>query len=81
MKYILLYENYLTKEDQPDEYLYNNGFSDRYYICSNCSSNKLTPIPQGGFSSPKWKCDNCGEMNYAPKWVSPQEYNAKKFNL
>ena len=43
-------------------------------------------------SSPKWKCDNCGEMNYSPKWISPDEYDkyiedkeikkhAKKYNL
>jgi hypothetical protein len=75
MKYIKTYEmnkkgNYLTKQDQPEDnfnpYLYNNGFSDRYYVCGYCDSYKLTPIPSGGFSPPKWHCDNCGEISYAP---------------
>lgn len=102
MKHIQLYElfkktkgNYLTK-DQPKDtfnpYLYDNGFGDKYYICSDCDSYKLTPIPQGGFSPPHWRCDNCGEINYAPMWLSPDEYedwledkklkkNVKKYNL
>ena len=78
MKYIKLFENYLTKKyqrkDSFDEYLYDNGFGDRYYICSECFSNKLTPIPQGGMTPPEWRCDSCGEMNYAPQWMSPREY-------
>ncbi len=82
MKNIKTFDNWLTKKYQRknsyDEYLYDNGFGDRYYICSNCGSNKLTPIAQGGMTPPKWKCDNCGEMNYAPKWVDPEEYNLKK---
>lgn len=82
MRYLFLYENWLTKKYQRkksyDEYLYDNGFGDRYYICSKCGSNKLTPIAQGGMTSPNWKCDNCGEMNYAPKWEDPEEYNLKK---
>lgn len=88
--------NYLTKPDQDknkfNEYLYDNGFGDRYYICSECDSYKLTPIPQGGMTPPKWHCDDCGEMNYAPKWLSPEEYDeyienkkikkvANKYNL
>ena len=43
-------------------------------------------------SPPKWKCDNCGEINYAPKYLSPEEYDeylenkeikrsTKKYNL
>jgi len=88
--------NYLTKQEQPkksfNEYIYDNGFGDRYYICSECDSYKLTPIPQPGFSPPHWKCDDCGAMNFAPKWISPEQYekyledkiiakNAKKYNL
>jgi len=85
-------ENYLTKKyqrkDKYDEYLYDNGFGDRYYICSNCGSNKLTPTPSGGFSPPKWKCDNCGEDVNAPLWFTPEEYEdmlasreAEKYNM
>ena len=86
MRYLKIYElfkekkkgNYLTKEDQPNntfnEYLYNNGFDDKFYICSECDSYKLTPIPKGGMTSPEWHCDNCGETNYAPKWMAPDEY-------
>lgn len=51
MKHVKTYENYLTKKYQRranyDEYLYDNGFGDRYYICSNCDSYKLTPIAKG----------------------------------
>lgn len=78
MRYIKQYENWLTKKyqrkDSYDEYLYDNGFGDRYYICTKCDSNKLTPISRGGMQSPEWKCDNCGEHNYSPKWMSPEEY-------
>jgi len=86
MRYIKTYElfdkkqkgNYLTKRDQDkgsfNEYLYNNGFSDRYYVCSKCFSYQLTPIPQGGMTPPKWKCDNCDEINYAPQYMSPEDY-------
>lgn len=70
--------NYLTKQDQPkgtfNEYLYDNGFGDRFYICSECDSYKLTPISKGGMQSPEWHCDNCGELNYSPTWKSPEEY-------
>lgn len=55
-------------------YIYDNGFGNRYYICSKCDSYKLVPIYKGGFQPPEWKCENCGEMNYAPKWMSPEEY-------
>jgi len=78
MRYIKQYDNWLTKKYQRkksyDEYLYDNGFGDRYYICTKCDSNKLTPIMQGGMTPPTWHCDNCDEMNYAPKWLSPKEY-------
>ena len=70
--------NYLTKEDQPkntfNEYLYDNGFGDRFYICSECDSYKLTPKAKGGMQSPDWFCDNCGEQNWSPKWLRPDEY-------
>jgi hypothetical protein len=70
--------NFLTKQEQPednfDPYLYDNGFGDRYYICKKCDSYKLIPIPKGGMQPPDWVCDNCGEMNYAPMWKSPEEY-------
>lgn len=69
--------NYLTKKGQPkdsfDPYLYNNGFGDRHFICSKCGSYHLTPIALGGMQPPKWICDECQEMNYAPKWVSVEE--------
>jgi hypothetical protein len=86
MRYLKVYElfnkkkkgNYLTKESQPkdtfNEYLYDNGFDDRFYVCNECDSYKLTPIPKGGMQSPEWHCDNCGEINYSPKWMSPDEY-------
>lgn len=71
--------NYLTKtyqrKDKFNEYLYDNGFGDRYYICSKCDSYKLTPIARGGMTIPEWHCDNCGEINHAPKWLSPEEYD------
>lgn len=87
--------NYLTKRYQRkknyNEFLYDDGFGDRYYICSECDSYKLTPIKQGGFSPPNWKCE-CGHINYSPKWMTPDEYKeyltekeikkeTKKFNL
>lgn len=82
MKYLKYFEkhkgNYLTKQDQPrnkfNEYLYDNGFGDRFYVCSNCDSYKLTPTARGGMQPPEWLCDDCGEKNYAPKWMSPDEY-------
>lgn len=41
---------------------------------------------------PDWKCDNCGQMNYAPKSMTPDQYeiylkdkeikkDTKKYNL
>lgn len=85
MKHIKTYENYLTKKDQPDEYLYNFGFGDRYYICSECGSHKLTPKRKGGFTPPDWYCNDCNNMNYAPKWMDPEEYwiekNIDKYNI
>ena len=90
------FENYLTKKYQRkanyDEYLYDFGFGDRYYICSNCDSNKLTPISKGVMTPPEWRCDNCGEINLSPNWKSPKEYKeyienkeikktSKKYNL
>lgn len=24
---------------------------------------------------PEWHCDNCGEINYAPKYMSPTQYH------
>jgi len=96
MKNLITFENYLTKKYQRkkdyNEYLYDNGFGDRYYICSNCDSYKLTPKRNSGFSGPNWKCDNCGETTHSPKWMTPEEYKEyleekeikkeiKKFNL
>lgn len=103
MKNIKTYElfnrkkgNYLTKpyqrKEKFNEYLYNNGFGDRFYICSECDSYKLTPTPKGGMQPPDWKCDNCGQMNYAPKSMTPDQYeiylkdkeikkDTKKYNL
>jgi len=101
MKYIKLFEfkkrgNYLSKQDQPEPfnpYLYDS-FDDegKFYICYNCDSNKLIPIALGGMQPPHWMCDNCGEMNFAPKYMSPKNYkeyleykelqrSAKKYNL
>lgn len=87
MRYLNVYElfkekkkkgNYLTKQDQPkdtfNEYLYDNGFGDRFYICGECDSYKLTPKAKGGMQSPDWFCDNCGEQNWSPKWLRPDEY-------
>ena len=92
MKHLKTYENYLTKKDQPkdtyDEYLYDRGFGDTHYICMNCGRKELTPIPTGGVSPPKWKCDICGKESYAPSWKSPEEYQEwlrkqeiEKYNL
>ena len=96
MLYILNFENYLTKKYQRkknyNEYINDNGFDDRYYVCSICDSYKLKPISQGGFSSPTWECQDCGNINYSPTWMSPEEYEefleekeikkqTKKFNL
>lgn len=96
MKHLKNFENYLTKKyqrkDKYDEYLYDFGFGDRYYICNHCDSNHLTPHPSGGFSPPKWICDDCGKDSGSPKWMSPKEYkeyienkeikkNTKKYNL
>lgn len=71
--------NYLSKQDQSEPfnpYLYEDPFNDdgKFYICTNCDSSKLTPIALGGMQSPHWKCDNCGEMNYSPKYMSPERY-------
>lgn len=48
------------------------GFGDRYYVCTKCDSNKLTPKPSGGFSPPTWYCKNCGETG--TKSMSPERY-------
>lgn len=89
MKHLKLFElfkkkpkergNYLSKQDQPEPfnpYLYNDPFNDngKFYICCMCDSNKLTPTALGGMQPPRWKCDNCGELNYAPKYMSPERY-------
>ncbi len=92
MKNLKTYENYLTMEDQPkdsyDEYLYDNGFGPRYYICSKCHSNKMSPTPTGGFSPTKWVCDECGYDCGSPSWLTPEEYEeylvrkeTEKYNL
>ena len=60
--------------DLNTSYLYDNGFGERYYICSNCDSYKLKRNIKGGMTPPDYKCDNCGQMNYAPKSMSPEEY-------
>lgn len=87
MKHIKIYElfnkkhkgNYLTKQDQPknnfNEYLYDNGFGDRYYICSNCDSYKMVPKSRGGFQPPIWTCDDCGKETGAPSYMSPEKYS------
>lgn len=73
MRYLHLYEIF-KKKIQKDPYLYDFGFGDKYYICSECDSYKLRHIPKGGFQPPDWKCDNCGENNYAPKSMYPEDY-------
>lgn len=55
---------------QPDlkKFIYDNGFSKRFYLCSCCEGKRLTQIPQGGFQPPKYKCEDCGELVMSPKW-------------
>jgi DNA-directed RNA polymerase subunit RPC12/RpoP len=49
-------------------FIYDNGFSKRYYICDHCHSKKLLQIPQGGFSPPRYLCQSCGKEVLSPIW-------------
>ena len=55
------------------EFLYDNGFGDRYYICTNCKSHRLKQNIKGGFSPPDYTCTDCGETVYSPMWKSVDE--------
>lgn len=96
MKFLKNFENYLTKKKQIkkdyDEHLYDFGFGDIYYVCSNCDSNKLIPTQTGGFSPPEWHCKECGYANGSPKSMPPEDYkeylknkeikkNTKRYNI
>ena len=51
-------------------YIYDNGFSKRYYICSCCGSKALKQNPMGGFTPPRYLCMDCGSLELSPKWES-----------
>jgi len=56
-------------------YIYDNGFSKRYYICSECGSKALKVEPTGGFSPPEYFCMECNSIVHAPRWediIEPQ---------
>ena len=79
MKHLKIYELFGKKRVKDSnevdrKYLYDNGFGERYYICSNCDSYKLKRIFKGGMQPPDYKCENCGQINYAPRGMSPEEY-------
>jgi len=51
------------------QYVYDNGFGPRNYVCTNCKGVKLIQKQSGGFSPPYYICVDCGETVYAPKWI------------
>lgn len=92
MKHLILFENFLTKkypkknQRKKDEYLYNFGFGDIYFICLNCGSNKLKlERLYNSFSPYKYICDDCNYVSLSPRSVDPEKYNLDKkindFNL
>jgi len=50
------------------KYIYDNGFSQIVYICTECKSYKLTQKVSGGFTPPTYKCNDCGATVHAPSW-------------
>lgn len=52
------------------KYIYNNGFSDRVYLCTNCGSHKLIMKinKNDGMIPPTYKCDECEVVSHSPKW-------------
>jgi hypothetical protein len=63
----------MEKINNLKNFIYDNGFSKRYYICDRCGSKKLTQIPQGGFSPPRYLCNDCDHMNLSPVWEDIHE--------
>ena len=51
-------------------YIYDNGFGPRWYVCSTCKGIKLERRIKGGFQPPDYVCNDCGEISYAPVWIS-----------
>lgn len=49
-------------------YIYNNGFSKRYYVCSHCSSKAMKREHPPGFAPPQYLCMECGSVENAPTW-------------
>ena len=50
------------------KYVYDNGFSQRYYICPQCGSRRLRAEAAGGLAPPYYHCEDCGCVCQSPKW-------------
>ena len=49
-------------------YIYDNGFTKRYYICRECGSKAMREDPVGGFQAPDYLCMECGSVQRGPEW-------------
>jgi len=63
-----------------NQYIYDNGFGKRVYICTNpkCKSHRLVAQTSGGFSPPYYICDDCMEISFAPSWEPVFEDESKE---
>jgi DNA-directed RNA polymerase subunit RPC12/RpoP len=49
-------------------YIYDNGFSKRYYVCSECGSKAMRSENVDGCVTLYYLCMDCGSVEHAPKW-------------
>ena len=50
-------------------YVHDNGFGPRWYVCNSCKSIRLEMKVKGGFQPPDYLCHDCGYTCGAPTWV------------
>ena len=49
-------------------YIYDNGFSKRYYVCGECGSKAMKHETVDGCVALYYLCMDCGSVEHAPKW-------------
>ena len=61
------------------QFIYDNGFGVRWYVCHNCKGVKLKRKISGGFSPPTYFCKDCKSINYSPVWVCLNQETGEPF--